>query len=159
MNNTQYKKEFSRLRPKLLNIARKILNDDEEAEDAVQDALLRIWQLHEQLKPPIDSFVFILLRNICISTLRRRPSTTAIEDIQLEMTMEEDEKQRMEQTMLIVENLPDKQQTILRLRHMEGMEMSEIASLLCTTEAAIRKSLSRARQQVREMFKKRTDLD
>jgi RNA polymerase sigma-70 factor (ECF subfamily) len=159
MNNTQYKKEFSRLRPKLLNIARKILNDDEEAEDAVQDALLRIWQLHEQLKPPIDSFAFILLRNICISTLRRRPSTTAIEDIQLEMTMEEDEKQRMEQTMLIVENLPDKQQTILRLRHMEGMEMSEIASLLCTTEAAIRKSLSRARQQVREMFKKRTDLD
>jgi RNA polymerase sigma-70 factor (ECF subfamily) len=159
MNNTQYKKEFSRLRPKLLNIARKILNDDEEAEDAVQDALLRIWQLHEQLKPPIDSFAFILLRNICISTLRRRPSTTAIEDIQLEMTMEEDEKQRMEQTMLIVENLPDKQQTILRLRHMEGMEMSKIASLLCTTEAAIRKSLSRARQQVREMFKKRTDLD
>lgn len=159
MNNTQYKKEFSRLRPKLLNIARKILNDDEEAEDAVQDVLLRIWQLHEQLKPPIDSFAFILLRNICISTLRRRPSTTAIEDIQLEMTMEEDEKQRMEQTMLIVENLPDKQQTILRLRHMEGMEMSEIASLLCTTEAAIRKSLSRARQQVREMFKKRTDLD
>jgi RNA polymerase sigma-70 factor (ECF subfamily) len=159
MNNTQYKKEFSRLRPKLLNIARKILNDDEEAEDAVQDALLRIWQLHEQLKPPIDSFAFILLRNICISTLRRRPSTTAIEDIQLEMTMEEDEKQRMEQTMLIVENLPDKQQTILRLRHMEGMEMSEIASLLCTTEAAIRKSLSRARQQVREMFKKRIDLD
>lgn len=159
MNNTQYKKEFSRLRPKLLNIARKILNDDEEAEDAVQDALLRIWQLHEQLKPPIDSFAFTLLRNICISTLRRRPSTTAIEDIQLEMTMEEDEKQRMEQTMLIVENLPDKQQTILRLRHMEGMEMSEIASLLCTTEAAIRKSLSRARQQVREMFKKRTDLD
>lgn len=159
MNNTQYKKEFSRLRPKLLNIARKILNDDEEAEDAVQDALLRIWQLHEQLKPPIDSFAFILLRNICISTLRRRPSTTAIEDIQLEMTMEEDEKQRMEQTMLIVENLPDKQQTILRLRHMEGMEMSEIASLLCTTEAAIRKSLSRARQQVREMFKKRADLD
>jgi RNA polymerase sigma factor (sigma-70 family) len=97
MNNTQYKKEFSRLRPKLLNIARKILNDDEEAEDAVQDALLRIWQLHEQLKPPIDSFAFILLRYICISTLRRRPSTTAIEDIQLEMTMEEDEKQRMEQ--------------------------------------------------------------
>ena len=56
--------------------------------------------------------------------------------------------------MEIVEKLPDKQQTILRLRHMEGMEMSEIAALLCTTETAVRKSLSRARQSVRDMFRK-----
>jgi RNA polymerase sigma-70 factor (ECF subfamily) len=55
--------------------------------------------------------------------------------------------------MQMVEQLPDKQQTILRLRHMEGMEMADIAALLCTTETAVRKSLSRARQAVRDMMK------
>ena len=154
MNDNQYKIEFSRLRPKLINVARKILNDDDDAEDAVQDAMLRIWQLREQLKPPIESFAFILVRNICISIQRRRPCFTDIEEVQINIPMEEDERRRLEQTMEIVEKLPDKQQTILRLRHMEGMEMSEIAALLCTTETAVRKSLSRARQSVRDMFRK-----
>ena len=53
----------------------------------------------------------------------------------------------------VVESLPDVQQTILRLRHMEGMEMKDIARLLQMEETAVRKALSRARQAVRERLK------
>lgn len=54
MNGNEYKKELSRLRPRLVGIARKYLADADEAEDAVQDAMLRIWQMKEQLRLPID---------------------------------------------------------------------------------------------------------
>ena len=60
------------------------------------------------------------------------------------------EHERIERMMTIVEGLPNVPQTILRLRHMEGMEMKDIARLLQMEEAAVRKALSRARQTVRE---------
>jgi RNA polymerase sigma-70 factor (ECF subfamily) len=67
---------------------------------------------------------------------------------------EEDEalRERIERMMKVIETLPDMQQTILRLRHMEGMEFKEIAELTGSTEAAVRKALSRARQAVRDKF-------
>lgn len=54
--------------------------------------------------------------------------------------------------MKVIEALPDLQQTILRLRHMEGMDSKEIAELTGSTEVAVRKALSRARQAVRDKF-------
>jgi RNA polymerase sigma-70 factor (ECF subfamily) len=57
--------------------------------------------------------------------------------------------------LAIIETLPSLQQTILRLRHIEGMEMKDIAELIGTNEVAIRKALSRARQAVRTQYMKR----
>ena len=54
--------------------------------------------------------------------------------------------------MKVIETLPDMQQTILRLRHMEGMDSKEIANLTGSTEVAVRKALSRARQAVRDKY-------
>ena len=154
MNQSEYKTEFNRLRIRLAIQAQKILGDEDEAEDVVQDAMLKIWQMREQLSVPIDSLAFIIVRNLSISILRRRHDTAEADNISnIPQPTDEEERIRLERMMLMVEQLPDKQQTILRLRHMEGMEMSDIASLLCTTEAAVRQSLSRARKAVRKMMK------
>ena len=56
--------------------------------------------------------------------------------------------------MNIVEQLPPMQQTILRLRHIEGMTMADIAAITGTNEVALRKALSRARQAVRLQYTK-----
>lgn len=153
MNQNEYRTEFNRLREKLIGQARSILGDEDEAEDVVQDAMLKVWQLRDQLSPPVDPLAFIIVRNLCISIIRRRQDTTRIEDLNIPPSADGEERQRIEKMMQMVEQLPDKQQTILRLRHMEGMEMADIATLLCTTETAVRKSLSRARQAVRDMMK------
>ena len=55
--------------------------------------------------------------------------------------------------MQLVDKLPTMQQTIMRLRHMEGMEMCEIATLTGSNETAVRKALSRARQAIRQQLK------
>jgi RNA polymerase sigma-70 factor (ECF subfamily) len=58
--------------------------------------------------------------------------------------------------MNLIEALPTMQQTILRLRHVEGMEYSEIARITGSSEEAVRKALSRARLAIREKYRKET---
>ena len=61
---------------------------------------------------------------------------------------------RYEAVIAIIDSLPTMQQTIMRLRHMEGMEISDIAKLPDSKEATVRKALSRARQAIKTQFLK-----
>ena len=184
MTQEEYKDEVRRIRPKLLSVARRFLSDD-EAEDTVQDVLLRLWQMLDELRLPIDALATVLVRNQCVSLLRKQcrivtlsaaaapdgfssatvpdgfssaavpdgfPSAAVPDGFSVGTTNE-----NLDRLMAIVERLPSLQQTILRLRHMEGMEMSDIANLVGSNEVALRKALSRARQTVRLQFLKQNN--
>lgn len=71
-----------------------------------------------------------------------------------EACSETDSHEEVERMMKVVSQLPPLQQTILRLRHQEGMEMSRLAQVLGISEVAVRKALSRARQKVKELYYK-----
>ena len=152
MTSDEYKSEAIKLRPQLIATARRYL-DDSAAEDTVQDVLLRLWQMLPQLNGSIHGLATVLTRNFCIDQRRRQVSTTNLpaivtEDNNTDMM----EHEQIERMMNVVEQLPDMQQTILRLRHMDGMSMNDIAQLTGSTETALRKALSRARQTVREKY-------
>ena len=138
------------MRPQLINQARRYLGDTDEAEDVVQDALLRLWQMREQLSSPLVRMAVVVTRNLAIDHLRRRRPRASLDWAVAEEVPTTDE--RTERILAIVDMLPPLQQTILRLRHMEGMEMADIAELTGSTEVAVRKTLSRARKKVRELY-------
>ena len=153
MTKDEFEISFHRLRPMLIAEATKYMGDIGDAEDMVQDALLKLWQMCDQLKSPVDGLARVLVRNICLDSIRRHKPREGIESLPPAVgSNEKEEHERIERMMAIVENLPDVPQTILRLRHMEGMEMKDIARLLHMEEVAVRKALSRARQAVREML-------
>ena len=151
MTTETFRQEAQRMRTTLVRLAFGILRDSDEAEDVVQDVLLRLWQMRDQLKMPIEPLARMLTRNRCIDIVRRKKPAAVLS---MAVFQEEDEalRERIERMMKVIETLPDLQQTILRLRHMEGMEFKEIAELTGSTEAAVRKALSRARQAVRDKF-------
>jgi RNA polymerase sigma-70 factor (ECF subfamily) len=60
--------------------------------------------------------------------------------------------EQIDRMMTLVDALPTMQQTVLRLRHMQDMSMADIASLIGTSESAVRQSLSRARRSILEQF-------
>ena len=155
MTNEEYQQAAERLRIRLTEQARHYLTDGAEAEDAVQDALLRLWQMHERLQPPIDGLAVVLTRNICIDLLRRRRQQVNVE--LADLSDDDTDHERIERLMAVIDTLPDLQQTLLRLRHIEGMEMDELASLLQMKEPAVRKALSRARMAVRDRYLKQKD--
>lgn len=152
MTQEEFKEEAQRLRPRLMLTARRYLGDD-DAEDTVQDALLRLWQMVGELRQPLDALALRLTRNLCIDKVRRRKPTVMLTDSGGTDQADGDDE-RVERMMAVVSTLPDLQQTILRLRHLEGMEMNEIADLTGSSEVAIRKALSRARQAVRQKYMK-----
>ena len=151
MTQEEFKEEAQRLRPRLMLTARRYLGDD-DAEDTVQDALLRLWQMVGELRQPLDALALRLTRNLCIDQVRRRKPTVMLTDS--DGTDETGDDERIERMMAVVSTLPDLQQIVLRLRHLEGMEMNEIADLTGSSEVAIRKALSRARQAVRQKYMK-----
>lgn len=154
MTQEEFMEEARRVRPQLLLVARRYLGDD-DAEDVVQDALLRLWQMVGEVRRPMDALASVLTRNLCISQLRRQrcPSGLSEENITSEDSDYADDE-RLLRMLAIIETLPSLQQTILRLRHIDGMEMKDIATLIGSNEVAIRKALSRARQTVRIQYLK-----
>lgn len=150
MTSEEFKEEAERIRPEIVSVAMKYMCDADEAEDAAQDVLLKMWQIHDSLRLPLFPLARVLVRNSCIDRLRRKRPKACLDDRMASPSEEEDD--RMERMMKIIDGLPTLQQTVLRLRHMEGMEMRDIANLVGSTETAVRKTLSRARMAVRETF-------
>ena len=137
----------------LMSTARKIVGDEAEAEDLVQDALLRLWQLRDEPIQNVEAMAKVVVRHLCYDAVRRRHEQISIEEVDMMDALPseglDDEGERM---MALVRQLPTMQQTVLRLRHEEGMEMREVAELLGVTEEAVRQSLSRARRKILEQY-------
>ena len=53
MTVDEYKEEVERNRSRMLSVARSYLKASEEAEDVVQDVLLKLWQLLDKLRIPM----------------------------------------------------------------------------------------------------------
>lgn len=145
--------EAKAMRPMLLNVARNILGSDEEAEDVVQDALLRMWQLRDEPIRNLKGFARIVVRNLSLSKVRRKPQTADISHADIADEAETERNEQIDRMMELVDALPTMQQTVLRLRHMQEMTMADIATLIGTSEAAVRQSLSRARRSIIEQLK------
>ena len=105
--------------------------------------------MREQLRSPLERMAMVVMRNLAIGLLRQRKSMDLLEYVE---TDEPQEDYRIERILTILSTLPPMQQTIIRLRHMEGWEMADIAELVGSNEVAIRKSLSRARKSLRDKY-------
>ena len=148
MTTEEFQQQAEGLRKQLVSIAHKYLGNTNEAEDIAQDVMIKLWLMHEKLESPIIGMASIVTRNLCIDALRKHHKTIDISQLPDEEDFSDDGEQ-IEQMLRIIDSLPSAQRTILRMRHLQGMEMKEIALVLGSTEVAVRKSLSRARKMVR----------
>lgn len=156
MTIDEYTKEAQRLRPLLKKTAMRFLHSEKDADDIVQDALLRLWQMRPTLRLPIEPLAIVIVRNLCISHLRKQKKQYVhLSDKIADINENNATAERIERVMGIIDNLPDIQQTLLRLRHMDGMDSRSIAQMTGSSDTAVRKALSRARIAVREQYMKR----
>lgn len=153
MTKEDFQCEAEAMRPMLLQAATGLLGSAADAEDAVQDALLKLCLMADTLRRPVAPLAKVLVRNLCVDRLRRRRQTVPLEltavQAQPQEGMDGDE---FAHVMKVIDTLPAAQQVVLRLRHIDGMPMDEIARLTGVSEAAVRKQLSRARMAVRKHY-------
>ncbi len=161
------RKEFEHIaltiRPKLLASAITLIGNETDAEDAVQDTLLKMWTIRDRLssyRSP-EALGLVMTRNFCLDRLRKK-NLVVLSAIDSDLDEPERGPSSAEEIMIDRENqlelhdiigkLPSSQREILLMRHEENMEIGEIAATRGITEGNVRTLLSRARHRIKELF-------
>ncbi len=160
MELKQFKITVLPLRAKLLNYARKMTDDPEDAEDAVQEVLLKLWNKRLELEQyrSIEAFAMTLTHNHCIDIWRcKHSSNLSLDTVQAEAPTATPErlleiKDEMRLMHEIINSLPNLQRTIMQMKDIQGYETDEIAEITGCGPEAIRSNLSRARKKVRDIY-------
>ena len=161
MEQEQFKIEVVPLRDKLAGCARRLLDDPEDVEDVIQEVFLKLWCIHDKLEAydSVEALAMQTTRHLCLNRLKSfqfsRKEQLSEEVIVCEHATpytELEQKDSIDQVMRIIDRLPGLQQLILRMKHVDGCEVEELASLTGSTPEAVRMNLSRARRRVKELF-------
>ena len=156
MNREAFEIEAHRLRPILVRHALAILHEENEAEDVVQEALLKLWFFRDRLDEysSTDAVAFVITARQAFNRLRIRKHTVAFSEaahIADESVTLSDES-IYDSVIEAIEKLPSVEQAVMRMKHIDGMETEEIATLISSTPSAVRTALSRARKKIRDKF-------
>ena len=156
-------KEFEifvcRCRRMLVSVARGYLGDDDMAEDVVQEALLKLYAMRDKLDTyhSVEALARVVVKRLSLNVLRNHQRHRVVQlnvDVSDGGVMDDD---RVRVILSLIDGLPDKQQMVLRMKHIEGMEVEEIASVIQMSTDAVYQNLSRARRAILEQFKDRKD--
>lgn len=160
MELKQFKIAVLPLRSKLLNYARRLTDDPDDAEDAVQETMLRLWNRRTELEQyrSIEAFAMTLVHNLCMDLWRtRRNEYVSLDNVPnstSEATPEQllEIKDEIKLMRTIIQSLPPLQRTIMQMKDIEEYETDEIAEITGCSAEAIRSNLSRARKKVRDTY-------
>jgi RNA polymerase sigma-70 factor (ECF subfamily) len=160
MEQEQFKKEVLPVREQLLVYARRLLDNKSDAEDIIQEVFLKLWCMRNELNKynSISALSVKITKHLCLNMLKANQRQR--EDLDVLVSTNEnllpdyqlEQKDQIEQVLRIIDQLPGLQQIILRMKHLEGFEIEEIAGITGSNVEAVRMNLSRARKKVKELF-------
>lgn len=146
------------VKDKLYRLAKRLLVSSEEAEDATQEILMRLWDRKTKIGNyrNIEAFAMTMTKNFCLDRLKSRQSSNLklvhsnYADETTSVHKEVELKDSVSWVERIMEELPDQQKMVLQLRDVEEYDFEEIAEMLDMNETTVRVTLSRARKAVRK---------
>jgi RNA polymerase sigma-70 factor (ECF subfamily) len=160
MDAAEFKAKVIPLSGKLFHFARLLLKDHAEAEDSVQEIFLKLWKMRNELAEytNLEAFAMRVTRNWCLDRLKaKKPLYIESYALGYELHSEAENPLRIlestDQMTTIrkhMQTLPEQQQTVIQLRDIEGYEFEEIAAIMGMNVNAVRVTLSRARNNIRE---------
>ena len=148
------------LRQKMLNFSRRLVEDAADAEDVVQEAFIKLWYIREKLDAyhSVEALAMQVTKNLSLDKIKlRKPQGSELESVTLiseAVSPDEqlEQKDAAECIRRLIAQLPTLQQTIIRMKDIEGYELAEIAEITATPVENVRVNLSRARKKIREQL-------
>lgn len=161
MNAAEFKTKVLPVNQKLLRLSFRFLGDLQEAEDAVQEVFIKLWNMRDKLAGVnnIEAFATTIIKNYCLDKLKAR-RTVSLESQAQHIHSREDTYENPHQmsenqdsvdfVKMIIDQLPDQQKSVMIMRDIEEYSFEEIQEITGFDMNYIRVNLSRARKQVRE---------
>lgn len=164
MKKVSFRNDVLPLKNELFRLALRITLNRVEAEDIVQDTLIKIWDRRFEWESidSIEAFSLTVCRNLSLDRLRKKEnSNDSLEDVNIaEPVASSNPQDRMIQedrvslVRQIIDSLPEKQRSCMQLRDFEGKSYKEIAQVLDITEEQVKVNIFRARQMVKQKYLK-----
>jgi len=145
------------------SIALRIVGSAADAEDVVQDTLLKVWMHRGQWqhgRAKFSTWLYRVITNRCID-IRRRPRTDDVDAIPEPADTQPDAVSAMQRNevnnMLEVAmgQLPEQQRVAVILSYHEDMTNAEIAEVMDTTISAVESYLKRGRQHLKKLLRRK----
>lgn len=164
MKNISFQNDVLPLKNVLYRLALRITMSHEEAEDVVQDTLIKVWNKRDSWEDidSIEAFSLTICRNLALDKNKRKGNSheslneetddaPATSFTPYEQTIHNN---RIELVRQLVDSLPEKQRSCLQLRDFEGKPYKEIAGILGVSEEQVKVNIFRARQAIKQKYQK-----
>ena len=158
MTQSEFLEIVMPFKDKLYRLAKRLLISSEEAEDATQEILMKLWSGKKKMASyrNVEAFAMTMTKNFCLDRLKSRQAGNLklvhsnYTDGNASLQKEVEVRDSLGWVERIMDDLPEQQRMILQLRDVEAYEYEEIEKLMDMKPTAVRVALSRARKAVRE---------
>lgn len=162
MKKVDFRTDILPLKNKLYRLALRITLDSAEAEDIVQETMIRVWNKCDTLSEldSVEAFCLTVCRNLAIDRHDKKEAQNV--ELQEELHDRPDhstplddlvQDERMQIVKQLFDQLPVNYREVMQLRDIEGKTYKEISTILGMTEEQVKVNLFRARQRIRDKFK------
>lgn len=163
MKKLSFRDDVLPLKDKIFRLALRITLSRAEAEDIVQDVLIKVWNRRDDLAEvdSIEAYSLTVCRNLSLDRLQRKENDnvnlddappTEADDAPPDLQMIRNE--RIDNIKRLIERLPISQRAAMQLRDMEGKTYKEISAITGQTEEQVKVNIFRARQYIRKQIEK-----
>lgn len=167
MTTEEFKNKIIPYSVKLYPMLFRILKNEEETRDALQELMLRLWNKKDELHKCSNQSAYIvtMAKNYSFDLLKKKRPVTVDEKQEFRILNTKaddtghDVKEKFEQVRRVIETLPDKYRTVIQMRDIDGFTFDEMKEMTGYEVANLRVILSRARQKVKEEVAKIYDYD
>ena len=153
------KRDILPLKNIMYRLALRITLNSQEAEDVVQDVIIKLWKMREQLEgvDNLEAYTLRMVRNLALDRQRMKVNQTEnidgmdfLSSSSVEASIETEE--RISNIRQAMERLPEKQRIAMQLRDFESRSYKEIADIMEITEEQVKVNIFRARQAIRQLI-------
>ena len=159
MTQEEFERQVPRLRRRMLSTARRFFGDTDDAEDAVQEALARLWQRSRLLCADrnLEALAVMVAKNECVNIYRRREQMVSLDNGSLPHLapsadetdtplLEQERRASMDEA---IGRLQKREQQIVRMRFDDGQSTREIANLTGIPHPSVQSMLSAAKKKLK----------
>ncbi len=163
MEQTEFLELVLPFKDKLYRLAKRLLVSTQEAEDAVQEILMKLWTNKQKILQynNLEAFAMTMTKNYCLDRLKSKQAGNLTlvhsnyRETNASLQNQAEVHDSLHWVQRIIRDLPEQQRMVLQLRDVEWYEYNEIEKMLEMKPTEFRVAISRARKTIREQLIKK----